>query len=101
MAATAPHHPSRSRTPYRWHRRAAFLVTLGVMLSLETPAWAPHIPQLSVTPSSVPPGGTASVIGPRGFSPTAPIDIRLDDFEGPILASASPLETGFALFGPV
>jgi hypothetical protein len=83
---------------YRW---LAFAATLAVLLTLETPAWAPHIPQLNVTPASVRPGGTVSVIGTRGFSATGPIDIRLDDFDGPILASAQPVETGFALFGPV
>lgn len=74
---------------------AAVAVVLGA-----SPAWAPHVAQLQVTPTEVRPGDQVSVFGPRGYGRTNPVQIRWDSETGPVLGSFQPDQQRFAQWGP-
>ena len=71
----------------------------GALLPVST-AWAPHVAQLQVTPTTFKPGDTVTVFGPRGYGQTNPVEIRWDSVDGPVLGSFKTVETGFAMWGP-
>ena len=81
----------------------ASLVTalgLGFLLLPGTAAWAPHVPQLQVTPSQVRPGQEVTVYGTRGFGFTNPVEVRFNSADGPVLGSFRPANEPYAPFGP-
>ncbi|MGH9269637.1 MAG: hypothetical protein ACRD0D_15860, partial [Acidimicrobiales bacterium] len=65
-----------------------------------TAAWAPHVPQLVVTPAQVRPGDTVTVAGTRGFGFTNPVQIRFGAVDGPALGSFQPDTQPYAAWGP-
>ena len=65
-----------------------------------SPAWAPHVAQLQVTPTQVRPGEQVSVFGPRGYGRTNPVEIRWDSETGPVLGTFQPDQQRFAQWGP-
>ena len=71
----------------------------GALLPVST-AWAPHVAQLQVTPTTFKAGDTVTVFGPRGYGQTNPVEIRWDSVDGPVLGSFKTVETGFAMWGP-
>ena len=83
-------------------RRVAAATVLaggGVLLS-GLPAYAPHVAQMQVTPSTAKPGDTVTVFGPRGYGATNPVQVRWDKVDGPVLGEFRTRETGFAMWGP-
>jgi hypothetical protein len=82
--------------------RSALVVALavGFLLVPGTAAWAPHVPQLQVTPSQVRPGEEVAVYGTRGFGFTNPVEVRFDAPDGPVLGSFQPTNEPYAPFGP-
>ena len=83
-------------------RRAVLgAVIAGVVTAFGlSPAWAPHVAQLQVTPTQVRAGDTVTVFGPRGYGKTNPVQIRLDSETGPVLGSFQPDQQRFAQWGP-
>jgi hypothetical protein len=78
----------------RSHRRlfVTMVAAVGVMVPAGL-AWAcVGLISLTTGSSTVPPGGTVTVIG-REFAQGAPVDIHLDSPTGPILATAPPPDT--------
>lgn len=82
--------------------RSALLVVLAACFVVvpATAAWAPHVPQLQVTPSEVGPGQEVAVYGTRGFGFTNPVEVRFDTPDGPVLGSFQPTNEPYAPFGP-
>ena len=77
------------------------LILAGVITVLgPSPAYAPHVAQLQVTPAQVRAGETVTVFGPRGYGRTNPVQIRLDSETGPVLGSFQPDQQRFAQWGP-
>jgi hypothetical protein len=77
------------------------LILAGVvMVSAASPALAPHVAQLQVTPGQVRAGDQVTVFGPRGYGKTNPVQIRLDSETGPVLGSFQPDQQRFAQWGP-
>ena len=76
------------------------LVAASAMGLTPSPAWAPHVAQLQVTPGHVRPGEQVSVFGPRGYGRTNPVQVRWDSESGPILGSFQPDQQRFAQWGP-
>ncbi len=75
---------SRRHWPIAAVGATAFMVTASF-------AWAcVGLMSLTTTSSTVPPGGTVTVIG-REFAQGAPIEIHLDSPDGPVLATVPPL----------
>jgi hypothetical protein len=72
---------------------------LGLLASA-LPAYAPHVAQMQVTPSTAKPGEQVTVFGPRGYGATNPVQVRWDAVDGPILGEFRTRETGFAMWGP-
>jgi hypothetical protein len=79
----------------------AGVAALGMWLALPAAAaWAPHVPQLNVSPAQVRPGGTVAVIGTRGYGYTNPVEIHLDAVDGPLLGTFQPDTQVYAAWGP-
>lgn len=83
--------------------RATIVLGLAAMtlLSSATLAFAPHVARVEVEPGTVSPGDEVSVFGPDGYGETNDVQIRWDDPDGEILATAETGEGWFAPFGPV
>ena len=82
-------------------RVAAAIVLAGTgVLASGVPAYAPHVAQMQVTPSTAKPGETVTVFGPRGYGATNPVQVRWDAVDGPVLGEFRTRETGFAMWGP-
>jgi hypothetical protein len=79
---------------------AGVMVVAAIQLITASPAFAPHVAQLQVTPSTVAPGGQVSVYGPRGYGSTNPVEVRLGSVTGPVLGTFQPSDENFAQFGP-
>jgi len=79
---------------------AGVMVVAAIELITASPAFAPHVAQLQVTPSTVAPGGQVSVYGPRGYGSTNPVEVRLGSVTGPVLGTFQPTDENFAQFGP-
>ena len=77
------------------------LLTGGFFIFSAGTAWAPHVAQLLVEPRVVNPGDTVTVTGTRGFGAEQPVDVRLDDIDGPVLGTFQTDDQFFAAFGPV
>lgn len=75
-------------------------LALGMLLVPATAAWAPHVPQLQVTPTEVRPGQEVSVYGTRGYGFTNPVEVRFNATDGPVLGSFQPTNEPYAPFGP-
>ncbi len=71
----------------------------GVLLPVSA-AWAPHVAQLQVTPTTFKAGDTVGVFGPNGYGSTNPVEIRWDAVDGPVLGSFRTTGGGFATWGP-
>lgn len=78
---------------------AGAAVAAGVLLPT-TAAWAPHVAQLQVTPTTFKAGDTVTVFGPSGYGSTNPVEIRMDAADGPLLGSFKTSGSGFAMWGP-
>ena len=78
----------------------AVMVVSAIQLITASPAFAPHVAQLQVTPSTVAPGGQVSIYGPRGYGSTNPVEVRLGSVTGPVLGTFQPSNENFAQFGP-
>jgi hypothetical protein len=63
-------------------------------------AWAPHVAQLQVTPTTFKAGDTVTVFWPSGYGATNPVEVRLDSSDGPVLGSFKTSGSGFAMWGP-
>ena len=74
---------------------AAALVTLSA-----TPAHAPHVAQLQVSPTTVRAGQEVTVFGPRGYARANPIEIRWNAPDGPVLGSFTANDELYAMWGP-
>ena len=72
---------------------------LGLLASA-IPAYAPHVAQMQVTPSTARPGQEVTVFGPRGYGATNPVQVRWGAVDGPILGEFPTREGGFAMWGP-
>lgn len=83
--------------------RATIILGLAAvtLFSSATLAFAPHVARVEVEPGTVNPGDEVSVFGPDGYGETNPVEIRWDDPEGEVLATAETGEGFFAPFGPV
>lgn len=81
-------------------RCLALIAASAAVLRTVSPAWAPHVAQLQVTPTQFKAGDTVTVFGPRGYGATNPVEIRWDAMDGPVLGSFKTVETGFAMWGP-
>ena len=88
------------RTSRRWLAAVAGAAAAAGALLPVSAAWAPHVAQLQVTPTTFKAGDTVSVFGPRGFGQTNPVEVRWDAVDGPVLGSFKTVETGFAMWGP-
>lgn len=75
-------------------------LAVGFVLVPATPAWAPHVPQLQVTPTQVQPGQEVTVYGTRGFGFTNPVEVRFNSTDGPILGTFQPANESYAPWGP-
>lgn len=83
-------------------RRAAVAALVGGLGLLATagPAFAPHVAQMQVTPSTAKPGQEVTVFGPRGYGLTNPVQVRWGSVDGPVLGEFPTREGGFAMWGP-
>lgn len=88
----------RGRQSMRWAMVAA-LALAGVVLTA-SPAWAPHVPQLKVTPARVRAGEVVTVEGTRGYGFTNPVEVRFNSPEGPVLGTFKPDTQAYAAWGP-
>ena len=82
--------------------RPALVGVLAAAFTLvpATAAWAPHVPQLQVTPTQVQPGQEVTVLGTRGFGFTNPVEVRWNGLDGPVLGSFQPANEPYAPWGP-
>ena len=82
--------------------RPALVGVLAATFTLfpATAAWAPHVPQLQVTPFQVQPGQEVTVLGTRGFGFTNPVEVRWNGVDGPILGTFQPANESYAPWGP-
>jgi hypothetical protein len=88
-----------SHAPVRRVVTGVMLVAASQLMTA-SPAFAPHVAQLQVTPSTVAPGSQVNVYGPRGYGSTNPVEVRLGSATGPVLGSFQPSNENFAQFGP-
>ena len=88
------------RNTRRWLTVAAGAAAAGGVLLPVSAAWAPHVAQLQVTPTSFKAGDTVTVFGPSGFGATNPVEIRVDGADGPVIGSFRTSGSGFAMWGP-
>lgn len=72
----------------------------ALVLALASPAFAPHVAQLQVTPAVVAPGQDVTVYGPRGYGSANAVSVRFDSVSGPVLGTFTPNNERFAQFGP-
>ena len=89
----------RSKAVGRRLAAAGVLAGAGLLLT-GLPAWAPHVAQMQVTPSTAKPGDSITVFGPRGYGVVNPVQVRWDNVNGPVLGEYKTRETGFAMWGP-
>lgn len=75
-------------------------VVAGAWLVSATAAWAPHVPQLNLTPAQVRPGDSVAVLGTRGFGYTNPVQVRFNAPDGPVLGTFQPDTQVYAAWGP-
>ena len=71
-----------------------------VLILTGSPAWAPHVPQLEVTPNRMRPGDQVVVAGTRGFGFTHPVEVRFNAPDGPVLGTFQPDRQAYAAWGP-
>jgi hypothetical protein len=88
------------RTSRRWLAAVAGAAAAAGALLPVSGAWAPHVAQLQVTPTTFKAGDTVTVFGPSGYGSTNPVEIRLDAADGPVLGSFRTTGSGFAQWGP-
>ena len=88
------------RISRRWLMAVAGAAAAAGALLPMSGAWAPHVAQLQVTPSTFKAGDTITVFGPSGFGATNPVEIRLDASDGPVLGTFRTSGSGFAMWGP-
>jgi hypothetical protein len=84
----------------RWLPVIAGAAAAAAMLLPTSAAWAPHVAQLVVTPTTFKAGDTVTVFGPSGYGSTNPVEVRLDAADGPVLGSFRTSGSGFAMWGP-
>ncbi len=89
----------RARSTGRRVVTAALVGGLG-LLATAVPAYAPHVAQMQVTPSTAKPGQEVTVFGPRGYGATNPVQVRWGTVDGPVLGEFPTREGGFAMWGP-
>ena len=82
----------------RWGGSVA--VAAAFTLASVTPAFAPHVAQLQVTPAQAKAGEEVTVFGPRGYGRTNPVEIRWGSVNGPVLGKFTPNEEAYAMWGP-
>ena len=82
-----------------WGAVAGAAAAAGALLPVSG-AWAPHVAQLQVTPTTFKAGATVTVFGPSGFGATNPVEIRVDAADGPMIGSFKTSGSGFAMWGP-
>lgn len=76
------------------------VVAVAFSLASATPSFAPHVAQLQITPNQAKAGEEVSVFGPRGYGRTNPVEIHFESITGPVLATFTPNEEVYALWGP-
>lgn len=80
------------------------LAAAAAALLPTTAAWAPHVAQLKVNPTTMRAGQEIDVYGPNGFGRTNPVEIRWDAQDGPVLGTFQPTcptqRACFAAWGP-
>src|SRR5436190_13095196 len=79
---------------------AAVAAAAVVVLAAATPAWAPHVAQLQISPAQVKAGDQVAVYGPRGYGKTNAVEIRWNSPTGPVLGTFTPNDESYAQFGP-
>lgn len=89
----------RARSTARRVLVASLVGGLG-LLATAVPAYAPHVAQMQVTPSTAKPGQEVTVFGPRGYGLTNPVQVRWGSVDGPVLGEFPTREGGFAMWGP-
>ncbi|MDP1805778.1 MAG: hypothetical protein Q8K72_11465 [Acidimicrobiales bacterium] len=72
----------------------------GAWLLPVPPAWAPHVPQLTVTPAQARAGDEVAVVGTRGYGFTNPVEVRFNAVDGPVLGKFVPDNQPYAAWGP-
>jgi hypothetical protein len=88
------------RISRRWLAAVAGAAAAAGALLPVSGAYAPHVAQLKVTPTTFKAGDTVTVFGPSGYGATNPVEIRLDAADGPVLGSFDTTGSGFAQWGP-
>ncbi len=88
------------RLSRRWFAALAGAAGAAGVLIPVSAAWAPHVAQLVVTPTTFKAGDTVGVFGPNGYGSTNPVEIRWDAVDGPVLGSFRTTGGGFATWGP-
>ena len=88
------------RISRRWLAAVAGAAAAAGALLPVSGAWAPHVAQLQVNPTTFKAGDTVGVFGPSGYGSTNPVEIRLDSSDGPVLGSFRTTGSGFAQWGP-
>ena len=88
------------RISRRWLTAAAGAAAAAGALLPVSAAWAPHVAQLQVTPTTFKAGDTVTVFGPSGYGSTNPVEIRVDAADGPVIGSFKTSGSGFAMWGP-
>ncbi len=88
------------RLSRRWFAAVAGAAAAAGMLLPVSGAWAPHVAQLQVTPTTFKAGDTVTVFGPSGYGSTNPVEIRIDSADGPVIGSFKTTGSGFAQWGP-
>ena len=88
------------RISRRWLAAVAGAAAAAGALLPVSGAYAPHVAQLQVTPTTFKAGDTVTVFGPSGYGSTNPVEIRLDASDGPVLGSFRTTGSGFAQWGP-
>ncbi len=88
------------RISRRWLAAVAGAAAAAGMLLPVSGAWAPHVAQLQVTPTTFKAGDTVTVFGPSGYGSTNPVEIRLDGSDGLVLGTFRTTGSGFAQWGP-
>src|SRR5687767_738794 len=77
----------QKRLSRRWFAAVAGAAAAAGMLIPVTGAWAPHVAQLQVTPTTFKAGDTVTVFGPSGYGATNPVEIRVDSADGPVIGT--------------
>src|SRR5215212_680830 len=90
----------QTRLSRRWFAAVAGAAAAAGMLIPVSGAWAPHVAQLQVTPTTFKAGDTVTVFGPSGYGSTNPVEIRVDSADAPVIGSFKTSGSGFAMWGP-